>query len=132
VLPLSGALWARAARRQRPDDSQSNAVTAAELQDVVSFYLGFRGSTYVIKGQAGIRWTGFCLREFLQQVALQILRTSKRTHVTPPMSCLELTQHALNLLASPTRWAVIPPSELPPFDGSFLRRRADGKAPRRR
>ena len=55
MLPLSGALG-----------SNSAAVSARHelrwllqsCRDVVSFYLGFRASTYVIKGQAGIRWTG--------------------------------------------------------------------------
>ena len=45
------ALGSSSAASARPTIHKANAVTAAELQDVVSFYLGFRGSTYVIKGQ---------------------------------------------------------------------------------
>ena len=47
------------------------------------------------------------------------------------MSCLELTQYALNLLAKTYPLWALTSLRVAPFDGSFLRRRADGKAPRR-
>ena len=47
MLPLSGALGSSSAAVSAQRSARATiALAAAELQDVVSFYLGFRGSTY--------------------------------------------------------------------------------------
>ena len=73
MQPLCGALGSSSVAVSAPPRI---AVAAAELQDVVSFSLGFRGSTYLIELQAIDRTAS--------------LRTSQRSHYESPMSCLRV------------------------------------------
>ena len=74
MQPLSGALGSSSVAVSAPPRI---AVAAAELQDVVSFSLGFRGSTYLIELQAIDRTAS--------------LRTSQRSFpYESPMSCLRV------------------------------------------
>jgi len=74
VQPLSGALGSSSVAVSAPPRI---AVAAAELQDVVSFSLGFRGSTYLIELQA------ISLQEYTSHSSIREKRrrdTSARPH----------------------------------------------------
>ena len=86
--PLDRRRSARAAAERRSGLEQRGgqratiAVAAAELQDVASFDLGFRGSTTELS--------------YRLQIALQVFAPrSAASPMTHRVSCLELTQHAL-------------------------------------